>query len=80
MFNKTKKYKPSNVFDQVTKECIQLLKIKLLEGIEDKASIKLLTWTLDIGTNKSSAERLLDVLYNTIIVNSSNEINYSVNL
>ena len=80
MFNETKRYKPSDVFNQVTKERIQPLEIKSLEGIEDEASIKLLTRTLNIRTDESSAEHLLDASYNTIIINSSNGINHSINL
>ena len=80
IFNETKRYKLSDVFDQVTKEHVQPLKIKSLEGIEDEASIKLPTQTLNIGTNESSAEYLLDVPYDTIIIDSRDRINHSINL
>ena len=80
MFNETKRYKPSNVFDQVTKEYVQPLEIKSLEGIKDEASIELLTRTLNIRTNESSAEYLLDGPNDIIIINSRDEINYSINL
>jgi hypothetical protein len=82
-FNKTKRYQPSDTFDLVTKERVQPLEIKSLEGIEDKANIKLPTQTLNLGTGvptKPPPEQLINTLDDTIIVDSRAGINHGCNL
>jgi hypothetical protein len=56
-----------------------VVEIKSLEGIENKANIKLLRRTLDLGTSIPLPEQSIDMLNDIIIVDSGAGIDYSIN-